>query len=194
MTHCYPKKQANAIPYSLCISNRARNVRILPFLYNISIAPRTTEYLLYTDSGFASHEHAQCDTNALWKMCCNYALPFTRANHSDAQVASWLPSVDMIKIWHKIMKIHRKKILPKKNGSSDSAYKGFKILGTLHHDGTFCGLYFCSGFWCLKHHVGDLWFILSVKALNKNIAFCHAAGNRIFFLPLESAAYILNRL
>lgn len=26
------------------------------------------------------------------------ALPFTRANHSDAQVASWLPSVDMIKI------------------------------------------------------------------------------------------------
>lgn len=32
MTHCYPKKQANAIPYSLCISNRARNVRILPSL------------------------------------------------------------------------------------------------------------------------------------------------------------------
>lgn len=131
MTHCYPKKQANAIPYSSCISNRARNVRILPFLYNISIAPRTTEYLLYTDSGFARHEHAQCDTNALWKMCCNYALPFTRANHSDAQVASWLPSVDMIKIWHKIMKIHRKKILPKKK--MDPLIRHIKALKSWGH-------------------------------------------------------------
>lgn len=132
MTHCYPKKQANAVPYSSCISNRARNVRILPSLYNISIAPRTPEYLHYTDSGFACHGHALRDMNALWKMCCNYALPFTRANHSDAQIACWLPSVNMIKIRHKIMNSHRKKILPKKkNGSSDLAYKGFKILGTL---------------------------------------------------------------
>lgn len=48
--------------------------------------------------------------------------------------------------------------------------------------GTFYRLYFLSGFWCLTLHAGDLWFILSVKALNKNTALCHEAGNRPFSL------------
>lgn len=51
----------------------------------------------------------------------------------------------------------------------------------LYQNGKFYRLYFLPSFWCLKLHVGDLWFILSVKALNKNTALCHSVGNRIFF-------------
>ena len=51
----------------------------------------------------------------------------------------------------------------------------------LYQNGTFYRLYFLSGFWCFELHVSDLWFIMSVKALNKNTALCHSVGNRIFF-------------
>lgn len=53
----------------------------------------------------------------------------------------------------------------------------FNLTSTEHCTGFICSLASAASF-----HFGDLWFLLSVKALNKNTALCHTAANRTFFL------------
>ena len=97
MIHYCTKKQANAIPCSLYISNRARKFQNTLFqLSNINIT--TNKQVLNTCTKLTApcwmllgvHIHSQqpmlYSIQRFMKICSNYSPPFPRTNHSNTEI------------------------------------------------------------------------------------------------------------
>lgn len=121
MIHYCTKKQANAIPCSLYISNRARKFQNTLFqLSNINIT--TNKQVLNICTKLTApcwvllgvHIHSQqpvlYSIQRFMKICSNYSPPFPRTNHSNTEISEFIIISWYIKKWYKRSRLaHLKK-------------------------------------------------------------------------------------